>query len=901
MSRLTALRRKCPDKIRLRIAKAQRSQFFILQEVGPTAFVLRDNDQDAPAAGRKPSSQQLQAAAAAAVVADAHEASGSAAAAERTRGSIDNASEADDYEADAFETFNDGIDGVGGVGRASVGGDLYDGHAGQDDDDAVPRLSLQLPEPQPPPSTTAATAKKVKVGLGSRQTCTCAKHLSDGDLCVHILWVMLKVFHVDPESELIYQTSLIEREVDEVLRRRRIFQPQVSGSVHASHAGHTNHDHDQPHEHEDNSGKQDGSPGSQTEMAPRPIEPHDVCAICQEELLSDPPSPLAHCRFSCGNSIHVKCMKVLMEHQTKALGMDTMKCPLCRNNFGEIEELKRVFCSPEGLAKQQRRLGKQNGSDGKAGGRSGQDQAHGHRNSQPKPFVHIGFKCEECHTSPITGPLHRCTICRDLHLCDRCFKGGAHSEHAFMYKTTRNNKARQSERVVPTLLPPNLAASLETRELTDADYDMLLSLDKPQTQGSIPLHIVNGFPLIKIKGPKDKEMVRLDAESQCGVCMVRIGYGEIVRQIPCGHGFHQACIDRWLLHQRTVCPTCGLAAYMNLSSADDGHERGTNAVGVGNDDDDDGGREGGEKPDLGASIYRSATFDMAYSNQRARQQRRAKKKQPSQDANDNSSAPHGSLGDVGIMVVGSGTAGVLAATSTAGIGRGPTPSALRAPAAPPASTKTRGSVSAQGQGEPQLDLLNIMGTTAFSAPRAPKPQMQSTIMPARKGRIHLATKPPVAAKATPNSAAQHDSGVSNPYLTLPPIHGRHLVSRTDSTSQAPQAGVSQVGALHAAQAAEPHSLKPRLGDAYQDYPPFSQSRQGHSTPAKRSVHSKPSSTAGRSSFGPPPATNPRTADYSDNGKAGHRPIEDNARLQGRSSIAGPDLVLESSPLRLRSK
>ncbi|EGF83247.1 hypothetical protein BATDEDRAFT_21785 [Batrachochytrium dendrobatidis JAM81] len=154
------------------------------------------------------------------------------------------------------------------------------------------------------------------------------------------------------------------------------------------------------------------------------------------------------------------------------------------------------------------------------------------------------------------------------------------------------SKLFQSERVVAPILPSNIVASLEQRELVEKDYEILLILDKPQQQGSIPLHIINSFPLIQIKGPKDKERVRLGegADGMCGVCQVKIGYGELVRQISCGHGFHQPCIDRWLLHQRTVCPKCGLAAYYNVSKSEERLD------------------EMSLKPDTSAPIYKSALY-----------------------------------------------------------------------------------------------------------------------------------------------------------------------------------------------------------------------------------------------------------------------------------------------------
>lgn len=44
-------------------------------------------------------------------------------------------------------------------------------------------------------------------------------------------------------------------------------------------------------------------------------------------------------RFGCGNSIHIKCMKVWAEHQ-KSQGETIVKCPFCREDFGPFEMLK---------------------------------------------------------------------------------------------------------------------------------------------------------------------------------------------------------------------------------------------------------------------------------------------------------------------------------------------------------------------------------------------------------------------------------------------------------------------------------------------------------------------------------------------------------------------------------
>jgi hypothetical protein len=47
---------------------------------------------------------------------------------------------------------------------------------------------------------------------------------------------------------------------------------------------------------------------------------------------------------SCGNSVHIKCMKVWADHQ-KSSGETQLKCPLCRENFCTFERLNEGTCA----------------------------------------------------------------------------------------------------------------------------------------------------------------------------------------------------------------------------------------------------------------------------------------------------------------------------------------------------------------------------------------------------------------------------------------------------------------------------------------------------------------------------------------------------------------------------
>lgn len=51
------------------------------------------------------------------------------------------------------------------------------------------------------------------------------------------------------------------------------------------------------------------------------------------------------------------------------------------------------------------------------------------------------------------------------------------------------------------------------------------------------------------------QRVEREGADGCAVCLEPLRPGELVRRLPCAHGFHQPCVDPWLLEQRS-CPMC---------------------------------------------------------------------------------------------------------------------------------------------------------------------------------------------------------------------------------------------------------------------------------------------------------------------------------------------------------
>nr|XP_022306012.1 uncharacterized protein LOC111112643 isoform X2 [Crassostrea virginica] len=351
--------------------------------------------------------------------------------------------------------------------------------------------------------------KPVKVFLGDPHSCTCSTFMKDRDLCKHICWLILKKFRVAQNNPVTWQLGLVEREINDILfgatvKQRKTPVRRWSTSGPPGTTGFTS----------------DGRPTIQQ----REIGDDDCCPICQDELLGKH-QPVTFCKFGCGNSIHIKCMKIWADHQ-KTQGEKTIKCPFCREDFGPIELLKQESRNAMGVP---------------AGGRMDR---------------HLYTKCQSCQVSPIEGKCYRCTACTDFHLCQSCFNTSIHTSHPFEYRHKRNQRWRPAQRTYGAVLPEAVANDLLNREFTESDYELLTQLDSNSNQqpSDIPESVIQKFPLEKVR----ERGALLAPGMQCRICLRGYEVNQYVRKLPrCKHKFHKDCIDSWLLHSHPTCPVDG--------------------------------------------------------------------------------------------------------------------------------------------------------------------------------------------------------------------------------------------------------------------------------------------------------------------------------------------------------
>ena len=85
-------------------------------------------------------------------------------------------------------------------------------------------------------------------------------------------------------------------------------------------------------------------------------------------------------RFGCGNSVHIKCMKILANYQDVTLNSFMLKCPLCRKDFGPLNLILEEFKNSNKLvvAAEKERLDK-----------------------------HLGIPCNNCQQFPLEGKCYK--------------------------------------------------------------------------------------------------------------------------------------------------------------------------------------------------------------------------------------------------------------------------------------------------------------------------------------------------------------------------------------------------------------------------------------------------------------------------------------------------------------
>nr|XP_017501041.2 E3 ubiquitin-protein ligase ZSWIM2 isoform X1 [Manis javanica] len=339
-----------------------------------------------------------------------------------------------------------------------------------------------------------------RVFLGNPHVCNCSTFQKGGELCKHICWVLLKKFKLPRNHESALQLGLVEGEISDLLRGIHRVQTPQQGMNEAN-----------VHIEEDGCIKQ------------KEIGSDDICSICQEVLL-EKKLPITFCRFGCGNSIHIKCMKILANYQNMISNTSMLICPLCRKEFAPLKLILEEFKNSNKLvtAAEKERLDK-----------------------------HLGIPCNSCKQFPIEGTCYKCTKCIEYHLCQECYDSCCHLPHPFAFREKRNQRWRSLEK-----RSDEIVKYIDIKN----EIEKMSHVQEKQGQVYTPKHVVKSLPLLLVT----KNSKLLAPGYQCRLCLKAFHLGQQMRLLPCTHKFHRKCIDSWLLHKCNSCPIDGQVIYNPL-------------------------------------------------------------------------------------------------------------------------------------------------------------------------------------------------------------------------------------------------------------------------------------------------------------------------------------------------
>ncbi|XP_035698391.1 mitogen-activated protein kinase kinase kinase 1-like [Branchiostoma floridae] len=162
---------------------------------------------------------------------------------------------------------------------------------------------------------------KHRVLIG-QQSCSCGKHMP----CVHLLFIMLRVFQVAETNPLLQRKTLRNYEVESLFRN---FEARKRNRVWRRRPPQA------PNKAEDVAESDGAKQEEETSGDEKRVKPEDdTCPICLLEMVDG--ESLTSCDDGCNNQMHHQCVAVWAE-ACKRQG-DAFSCPLCRAVWTEEGE-----------------------------------------------------------------------------------------------------------------------------------------------------------------------------------------------------------------------------------------------------------------------------------------------------------------------------------------------------------------------------------------------------------------------------------------------------------------------------------------------------------------------------------------------------------------------------------
>jgi hypothetical protein len=185
-----------------------------------------------------------------------------------------------------------------------------------------------------------STGNVYTVTIGPVGNCTCPDH-QKGNLCKHILFVLLKVFRLDPSSNLIYQAAWVPSELEAMFSHLTRRLGDVSGSSSSgilanAHVRATYAKMEAGHGNDEDDLEAAPAPG----VKRQPIQEDSDCSICFDPLGKQ---NITFCRVQCGANFHKTCLEQWLRVQG-----NKASCPMCRQAWDTSSSSSNTPTTKEG-------------------------------------------------------------------------------------------------------------------------------------------------------------------------------------------------------------------------------------------------------------------------------------------------------------------------------------------------------------------------------------------------------------------------------------------------------------------------------------------------------------------------------------------------------------------------
>jgi len=352
-----------------------------------------------------------------------------------------------------------------------------------------------------------------KVYIGEPNQCSCGGGEARSRLCVHLLFVMIKVLRVQETNPLSWQLSIVDSEVSQILSgaRGKDETSAVDGRPKISTFLRKGDGIRQKDSSRTCAGVEEDEEQPSLYAAHGRKDLTDVCSICQEEMNENDfvNENLFFCQTGCGSNFHKRCMSMYSTHaksENKAV-----LCPMCRQKW----------TSPETNVPKNKYLKMPSKFD----------------YHKSMPIV----RCYECNiiTRSIFYRKVRLTVDLRTHdLCRRCFDCKAlsvsdlYTKEVFVKGNASDYPVRWTPAVSRIANQIKLLGDIQNRELDASDYHDLLSLDDVNT---LPLyqHLLCALERIDLIG----------SVGDCAICASPLTNDVCAVRLPCinSHIVHESC------------------------------------------------------------------------------------------------------------------------------------------------------------------------------------------------------------------------------------------------------------------------------------------------------------------------------------------------------------------------